>query len=222
MKYINLQSEGRKVGYGVFKRWAGCALGLVLFLSAAGSQALADAAMTQGQYLQWMAGICGDRLGNAASSGDYVNWARGKGMNPPDGWQLGAKLTKDVVAHTLVQLLNLAPRKGNFDAVQILQREGIIITTTDGYVTLKNFVRLIDDGLARGRLRNGQNDDDDDGNNGNGNGNNDDDGDRDDDDGPRPTPTKPGHGHGDDNHDHTGPPGQGNPKPGNGGGKGPH
>jgi len=198
--------------------------------------------MTQSQYLQWMAGICGDRLGSSASEADYINWARGKGMNPPAGWQLGTKLTKDVVAHTMVQLLNLAPRKGNFDAVRILEREGIIITTTGGYVTLKNFVRLIDDGFSR-RLRNGRGDDDDGGgsgggdDDGGGNGGGDDDGgggdddgggsgdddgsprdddDGGDDDGPRPTPTKPGHGHGDDNHDHTGPPGHGNPKPGKG------
>jgi len=233
MKYIILQSEGRAgVGIGIWKWWVGCALGLALFLSAAGSVGLATSSstpMTQHQYLQWMAGICGDRLGSHASGSDYVNWARGKGMNPPGGWQLSAKLTKEVVAHSIVQLLNLAPRKGNFDAVRILEREGIIITTTGGFVTLKNFIRLIDDGFPR-RCRpnhgggNDDGDDDDDGNgNGNGNGHgDDDDGDRDDDDGPRPTPTKPGHGHGDDNHDHTGPPGHGGPKPGHGGKKGGH
>src|SRR5687767_7355719 len=113
MKY-NIQSEGRTgIGKG-FLRWAACTLGLVLFLSATGSVALANSgAMTQQQYLQWMAGVCGDRLGSSASGADYVNWARGKGMNPPGGWSLSAKLTKEVVAHTVVQLLNLAPRKGN-------------------------------------------------------------------------------------------------------------
>src|SRR6185503_18384977 len=55
MKYIYSQSEGvGEIGKGFIKRWVGCALGLVLFLSAAGSVALAQSgSMTQGQYLQW-------------------------------------------------------------------------------------------------------------------------------------------------------------------------
>ena len=214
MKYI-YQSEGAgNLGKGLIKRWVGCVLGLALFLSAAGSVALANsAALTQQQYIQWMASICGDRLPSSASGQDLVNWARGKGMNPAGGWQLNAKVTKEVAAQTIVQLLNLAPRKGTFDAIRILEREGIILGSTDGHVTIKNLVKLIDDGFV-GRTRpnpgngpaHGRDDDDGDGNNGGGRG--------DDDDGPRPTDTKPGHGHGDDNHDHSGPPRNGGPNPG--------
>ena len=206
MKYI-YQSEGAgNLGKGLIKRWVGCVLGLAVFLSAAGSVALADSALTQQQYIQWMASICGERLSSSASGQDLINWARGKGMNPAGGWQLNAKVTKEVAAQTIVQLLNLAPRKGNFDAIRILEREGIILTSNGGQITVKNLVKLIDDGfVGRARPNNG---------NGNAYGHH-----RDDDDGPNPTPTKPGNGHGDDNHEHTGPPGQGGPKPGKGGGR---
>lgn len=162
---------------------------------------MAQSAMTQSQYLQWMANICGDKIPASASGQDLINWARGKGMNPAGGWQLNAKLTKDVVAQTIVQLLNLAPRKGNFDANRILEREGIILTSTGGYVTVKNLVTLVNDGfVARAGGR------------GHGHGH----GDDDDDDDDRPTGTKPGNGYGDDNHDHSGPPGHTGNRPGKG------
>jgi|SRR5688572_8067004 len=148
MKYIYSQSEGAGFGNGMLKRWVGCALGLVLFLSAAGSVAVAQQAMTQQQYLQWMANICGEALPASASDADLINWARGKGMNPTGGWNLNAKLSKDVMAQTLVQLLNLAPRKGNFDAARILEREGILLQAGADGVTIKNFVSLIDSGFA--------------------------------------------------------------------------
>lgn len=208
MKYIHSQSEGAGfIGKGVITRWVGCVLGLVLFVSAAGSVAMAQSsAMTQQQYLQWMANVCGDKLPASSTGQDLVNWARGKGMNPTGGWQLNAKLTKDVVAQTIVQLLNLAPRKGNFDANRILEREGIILTSTGGFVTVKNLAVLIDTGFSSRASNNGR-----------GHGH---DGDDDDDD--RPTSTKPGNGHGDDNHDHSGPPGHTGDKPGKGIGRGKH
>ena len=205
MKYI-YQSEGAgNLGKGLIKRWVGCVLGLALFLSAAGSALADSAALTQQQYLQWMVSVCGERLPSSASGQDLINWARGKGMNPAGGWQLNAKVTKEVAAQTIVQLLNLAPRKGNVDAVRILEREGIILTSTDGLITIKDLVRTIDNGFLASANNNGNHYGWDN---------------RDDDDGPRPTGTKPGYGHGDDNHVHTGPPraGGGN-NPGNGGNK---
>jgi len=158
--------------------------------------------MTQSQYLQWMVNVCGDKIPASASGQDLINWARGKGMNPAGGWQLNAKLSREVVAQTLVQLLNLAPRKSTFDANRILEREGIILTSTDGYVTVKNLVKLIDDGFSRkvnpgrGHGHHGDDDDDDD----------------------RPTSTKPGNGNGG-----SGPPGHTGIFPGKGNQKnGPH
>jgi hypothetical protein len=194
MKYTYSQSEGAGfIGHGLLKRWVGCVFGLVLFVAAAGSVAQAQSsAMSQGQYLQWMANICGDTL-PSANSDDLINWARGKGMNPSGGWQLNAKLTKDVVAQTIVQLLNLAPRKGTFDATRILEREGIILTSgSDGSVTVRNLVALVDSGFGP-RVGTA---------------------------GPRaenpPTETRPGGGKGDKNHEHTGPPGQTGVRPGKG------
>ena len=207
MKYIYSRSEG--LGFirnGLVKRWVGCVLGLAVFLSAAGSIALADSALTQQQYIQWMANICGDKIPASASGQDLINWARGKGMNPSGGWQLNAKLSKDVVAQTIVQLLNLAPRKGTFDANRILEREGIIITSNNGMVSAKDMTILLGNGFGprvnpgKGHGHNGDDDDDDD----------------------RPTGTKPGNGYGDDNHVHTGPPGQTGNLPGKGIGRGKH
>ena len=201
MKYIYSQSEGSGIlGNGFIQRWVGCVLGLVLFVSAAASVAFAqNSAMTQSQYLQWMANVCGDKIPSSASGQDLINWARGKGMNPAGGWQLNAKLSREVLAQTLVQLLNLAPRKSNFDANRILEREGIILTSTDGYVTVKNLVKLIDDGFSR-KVNPGR---------GNPHGDDDDD---------RPTSTKPGNGNGG-----SGPPGHTGIFPGKGNQKnGPH
>ena len=199
MKYIYSQSEGAgSIGNGLIKRWVGCVLGLVVFLSAAGSVALADSSLTQQQYIQWMANVCGDKIPASSSGQDLINWARGKGMNPAGGWQLNAKLSKDVVAQTIVQLLNLAPRKGTFDANRILEREGIIIASNNGLVGAKEMSVFISNGFPDrvnpGRHRGHQGDDDDDDD--------------------RPTGTKPGNGHGDDNHEHTGPPGQTGHHPG--------
>ena len=199
MKYI-YSSEGAGEFYKrPINRWVGCILGLVLFVSATGSVAFAQSsAMTQGQYLQWMATVCGDRLSSSATGQDIINWARGKGMTPTGGWQLNAKLTKEVVAQTVVQLLHLAPRKGNWDAVRILEREGLIITSNNGLVGFKDMANLVINVGARA---------------GNGNGN------------PKkhivadeddvPTPTKPGNGPGG-----SGPPPQSGIFPGNRNGKG--
>jgi hypothetical protein len=185
-------SSGGVVGHGWINRWTSYVLTGVLFVSGAAAITHAgETAMTQQQYLQSMASICGDSLPPSATHADLIAWARGKGMNPAAGWNLQTNLTKEVMAQTLVQLLNF-PRgsgKTDADAVRILERQGIVIPTTDGQVTARNFKRVIDSGLAfhssLGR-----------------------DGPHHNDEGPRPTETRPGHGHGDKNHEHTGPPGQ--------------
>jgi hypothetical protein len=202
MKYIYCRLKGLgSVRSGLVKTWVGCVLGLAVFLSAAGSVALADSTLTQQQYIQWMASICGEKLPGSTSGQDLINWARGKGMNPSGGWQLNAKLSKDVVAQTVVQLLNLAPRKGVFDANRILEREGIIVTSNNGLVGVKDMAQLVNTGF--GARVNG---------NSNGNGNANGHGDDDDD---RPTGTKPGNGNGG-----SGPPGHTGIFPGKGHGYG--
>ena len=127
-----------------------------MFLSAAGSVALAENVMTQHQYILWMANVTGDSLPAGATGDDLTTWARGKGMNPTGGWQLNAKLSKQVMAQTLVQLLNLAPRKGTFDAVRILEREGIVIQSGADGIRIKDFVAAVDSGfLAAAKPGNG-------------------------------------------------------------------
>lgn len=181
-------------------------------MSAVASIASAQTAMTQQQFLRSMASMCGDSLPASATDADLIAWARGKGMDPAAGWNLRTNLTKEVMAQTLVQLWKLAPGNGSPDAVRILEREGILIRATGGYVTAQTFKRVMGNGLisraelGRGGGHDNRDDDDDDGG---GRGDDDDGGRGDDDDGPRPTRTKPGHGHGDKNHDHTGPPGKG-------------
>jgi len=180
------------------------ALGVVLFVSAGGMIASAQTAMTQKQYLQRLATICG-ALPGSATDVELINWARGKGVTPSGGWNLAAPLTKDAMAQTMVQLLKLDAGKRNLDPTGILQREGIVISTRAGYVTADNFTRVINAlGECRDKSDKGHGDDHD----GHGGGGHNDDDDDDDDDG-RPTGTKPGHGHGDKNHDHSGPPGKG-------------
>ena len=160
-------------------------------------------AMTQRGYLQSMAGICGDSLPAPPTDTALINWARAKGMSPGGGWNLDAALTREVMAYTMVQLLNLAPAKAktDFDPMRILESQGIFIRTSGGHVTAQNFRRVIGDKFARLAMSKAGDDKDRDGKGGHGD-------DDDDDDGHPPSPTKPGHGHGDKNHDHTGPPGQ--------------
>lgn len=108
-------------------------------LSPAGARAGDQTAMTQRGYLQSMARICGDSLAAPTTDTALINWARRKGMNPGGGWNLDAELTKEVMAYTLVQLLNLAPAKADVDPVRILDAKGIFIKTSAGHVTPQNF-----------------------------------------------------------------------------------
>jgi len=141
--------------------------------------------MTQKQYLQRMANLCG-ALSGSAGDAELINWARGKGLSPSGGWDLSAKLTKNVMAQTMVQLLKIDQGKANLDAVGILEREGIVISSTRGYVAAEDFTRAVNGSISPGNGGGQVN-----GDNGN-----------------SPSPTRPGNGYGDKNHDHTGPPGQ--------------
>jgi len=84
MKWV-MNRSGGDIGHGRLNKWAGCALGVVLFVSAGGAVASAQTAITQKQYLQRMANICGALLGSATDA-DLINWARGKGLGPTGGW----------------------------------------------------------------------------------------------------------------------------------------
>lgn len=178
-----MHRSGGDIRHGwLVNNWAGFILGLLICFSAAAVMA-GEKPMTQRGYLQSMVTVCGDSLPAPTTDTALINWAVRKGMNPAGGWNLDAALTKEVMACTMVQLLNLAPAKLDFDPVRILDAKGIFIKTTAGHVTPENFARVINNDpvlhAALGR----------------------------DDDNNAPTPTRPGNGYGDKNHDHTGPPG---------------
>ena len=103
--------KGSGLGKGLGSRLAALVVA-VCFVSAIGSKALAQSAsMTQLEFLQYMVQLSGESLGKSAKPADYALWARGKGMQPDAGWQLSAKLSRDVLAKSLVQYLGLNPRK---------------------------------------------------------------------------------------------------------------
>jgi hypothetical protein len=70
-------------------------------------------AITQHEYLQWLVQLSGDegQFSEKSTPNDYVTWARGRGMDPKGGWKLNAKLSRDVLAETLVHFLKLNPGK---------------------------------------------------------------------------------------------------------------
>lgn len=103
-------------------------LGAICLLNPFTTQA-AGAAMTQLEFIQWVASVTGDsgQFGPSASSGDFIQWARNKGMNPDGGWQADAVMTTDALAQVMVQLFDLNPKKFGGDMKKNLLREGIVL-----------------------------------------------------------------------------------------------
>lgn len=101
--------------------------------------------VTQLEYLQWLVQLSGDTGQFSANStgGDYVNWARTKGMNPNGGWKLNGKVSKDVLAQTLAQFLNLNPGKSQ-NYANVLKRLGINISEDP---TRAELASIIDTGI---------------------------------------------------------------------------
>jgi len=121
---------------------------------------LAKAApVSQLSYLQWLVQVSGDsgQFNNGSPPSAYVQWAQAKGIVPKNGWSPSHPLTRDDLAHTLVQLLGLTTKK-NSDDVKTLLREGInlldALPDSNVEVQRKNLVFIIDDGLFRLRLSN--------------------------------------------------------------------
>ena len=121
-------------------------LGAALYFSTPATVIAASSAnVSQLQYLQWMAQLCGDSAQFSADSSeaDYQQWARTKNMNPTGGWKNGTILTRDALAQTLVQLYGLTPKKWQ-NNYSILEREGIDIP--DGnLVSRTSLVSLVDE-----------------------------------------------------------------------------
>ncbi len=131
---------------GFISRLAVLAFGAALYLSASGSNALA-APISQLEYLQFLVQLSGDNLGPTPSPADYVNWARSRGLNPDGGWQTGAKLSKDTVAQTVAQLLNIVPRKKTGNYVALLAQNGIVVPNGN-QISRTDLADFIDTGLS--------------------------------------------------------------------------
>ena len=85
----------------------------------------AGGAITQLEYIQWLVQVTGEngQFSASSTSADYVQWAQSKGVAPAGGWSATTKLTRDVLAQTLVQLLNLSSSQKSSDYERILRRD---------------------------------------------------------------------------------------------------
>lgn len=150
MKYVDtcwLQGLGFRKFQGLGRRICvltfSVVLGMALLLPSSAVAAQGSGAVTQLEFLQWLAQLTGDsQLFNGGSTaGDYVQWARGKGLDR--NWQPDASLTQAALAEALVHLFGLNPKKQGGDHVRILAREGIIVPADD-VITRIGLVSLID------------------------------------------------------------------------------
>jgi len=107
----------------------------------------ASSPITQLEYIQWLVQLAGDtgQFSDSSTGGDYVNWARGKGLNPKNGWNVNGKLSKSVLGETLGQLLNF--NNGQMkNYIRELTKLGIILPDSED-VSRKDVVSLVDNGL---------------------------------------------------------------------------
>jgi|SRR4051812_34483883 hypothetical protein len=111
--------------------------------------------VTQLSYIQSLVQLCGDsgQFKNTSTPQDYVQWAQGKGMVPNGGWQPTAKLTRDILAQTLVQLYGLNTKKSGGDFVRTLQKEGIDVGESED-ISRGGLIAVFDDALFLSRLGN--------------------------------------------------------------------
>lgn len=148
IKQGNLQGRAASVVQGCVVKLGGLLLGGALLLALAAPtpvKADAGAAMTQLQYIKWLVQITdsGSQFSVNSTAADYVQWARDNGMNPKDGWQPTALLTREVLAMTLGQLYGIKAKK-EADYIRALEREGVTIPT-EPTVTQAAFVGVVDE-----------------------------------------------------------------------------
>jgi hypothetical protein len=136
-----------------FSTKLGALLVAVAILAGAPSVAKAAPPTSQLTYIQYLVQLCGDsgQFKNTSSPQDYLQWAQGKGMIPTGGWNITGKLTRDVLAQTLVQLYGLNSKKSGGDYVRILLREGINVGDNDE-ISRRDLISIFDDALFLSRL----------------------------------------------------------------------
>jgi hypothetical protein len=103
----------------------------------------ASSPVTQIELLQWLVHLRGAdaSLPAAASTSDYVQWARSQGIEPHGGWNAGAVLTRADFAQTLAQLFGLNSQ--SLDAGSILEKEGVVLPA-DQTVSRATLVTVVD------------------------------------------------------------------------------
>ena len=152
MKYVDVSFQGRKTNtQGWMIRLGVFFVGIACLLSPVTAQA--GTAITQGEFLMWLAAATGEADDMVAPSpNDLVLWAQSKGLNPNGGWNPSAVLTTDVLAQTLVQLFGLNPKKYGGDFIKNLLREGIVLPETAD-LTRELLVDVVDQFGMQGKLK---------------------------------------------------------------------
>src|SRR5260221_7469466 len=150
-----VHGERQKVRHGLAKQSCTFALGAGL-LWAAGVPVTAkadSAAVTQLQYLQWVAQLTGasGQFNKDSSASDYLNWARGIGFKGNGEWKPNDNLDRDTLAQSLCNLFNIKV-KGSSDAPRALQAAGINLSGVAGNVTKADLVALVDQITVSARL----------------------------------------------------------------------
>lgn len=145
IKLGTLHGWARSIVQGWVRKVCILTLGGVLLTSTA-MAADGSAGMSQYEFIRWMVQLSDETplFGVNATSADYVQWARDRGMNPTGGWNAESSLTPEVLAQVLVQFFNINPKKQGTDYLRILEREGIVIPTGP-IVARSDFVGIIDE-----------------------------------------------------------------------------
>ncbi len=141
-----VQDSKKKMCHGLANKIYVCALSAALLLAALAPAQAESSALTQLQYLQWVAQLSGasGQFSHNASGSDYIHWAQSQGLNPSGGWQPSDTLSKDQMAQLLVQQLGLKEKKFGGDNVRTLLREGIDLSGIGDKVTKDQLVGLLD------------------------------------------------------------------------------
>jgi hypothetical protein len=128
------------------KRIGVLALSIACFLSPLGlsSGKAHEPILTEFQYLQWLAQIAGATplLPPNPTAADYVAWAVAAGIEPTGGWQPNAKMTEEIFAQTMADLLGIMlanPNEKNLE--RALKEENIKVPEK---ITLKELMKSID------------------------------------------------------------------------------
>ncbi len=146
------QGDAGSVAQRCAKKLALLVLGIVAALALLGpSRAAADQStpITQLGFLKIMVQVSGDTPNFNANStaADYVQWARGKGVNVT--LQPNAPLSRALLSQALVQLLQINPNK--FGGITVISTGG---SADDPTVTSQDLLAMLDqNGLNPTRLQ---------------------------------------------------------------------